>query len=247
MRIVDARCTIGDGRHGTLTPDQLVRLLDELGIEAAVIGPPDPCIAVYNRDGNQLVRAACTQHPGRLTGFATVNPWYGRAAVEELRRAVEDGLVGLLLHPPRQGFILVDDVASAVLEAAGELGLPVYVGTGTPAFALPLQLTEVARRFPHVRFLMGHMGHSDFWIDAIPAAVAAPNILVEVSYKTPTAIAAAVATLGADRVLYGSDTPFNEMRLELDKFMLADLDPREQERVAGGALLSILPAGTLQP
>lgn len=245
MRIVDARCTIGDGRHSTLSPDELVDRLDELGVEAAVVGPPDRCLAVYNREGNELVRAACVRHPGRLIGFATVNPWYGDAAVEELRRAAADGLVGLIIHPPRQGFMLVDDVADAVLEAAGELELPVYVGTGTPAYSLPLQLTEVARRFPHIRFLMGHMGHSDFWIDSIPAALGAPNVFAEISYKQPHVIAEAVATLGPERVVYGSDAPFNAMRLELEKFMVADLDDRERELVAGGTLLSLLPAGTL--
>jgi predicted TIM-barrel fold metal-dependent hydrolase len=245
MKIVDARCTIGDGRHATLSADDLVDRLDELGVEAAVIGPPDRCIAVYNREGNELVRTACVRHPGRLIGFASVNPWYGDGAVEELRRAAAAGLAGLILHPPRQGFILVDDVANAVLEVAGELGLPVYVGTGTPAYSLPLQLTEVARRFPQLRFLMGHMGHSDFWIDSIPAAEAAPNIFAEISYKQPHVIAAAVATLGAERVVYGSDAPFNSMRLELEKFMLADLTDRERELVAGETLLSLLPAGML--
>jgi predicted TIM-barrel fold metal-dependent hydrolase len=245
MRVVDARCTIGDGRHATLSPDELVGLLDELGVEAAVVGPPDRCLAVYNREGNELVRAACLRHPDRLIGFATVNPWYGDAAVEELRRAADEGLVGLILHPPRQGFILVDDLPDAVLEAAGELELLVYVGTGTPAYSLPLQLTEVARRFPEVRFLMGHMGHSDFWIDSIPAALAAPNIVAELSYKQPHVIVAAVAALGPERVVYGSDAPFNAMRLELEKFMEADLDDRQRELVAGETLLSLLPAGVL--
>lgn len=245
MRIVDAHCTIGDGRHATLSADELVDQLDTLEVEAAVVGPPDRCLTVYNREGNDLVRTACARHPGRLVGFATVNPWYGDAAVEELRRAAADGLVGLILHPPRQGFILVDDVADPVLEVAGELGLPVYVGTGTPAYALPLQLTEVARRYPQVRFLMGHMGHSDFWIDSIPAAVAAPNVFAEISYKQPHVIREAVATLGADRVVYGSDAPFNAMRLELEKFTEVGLDEGERELVAAETLLSLLPAGTL--
>lgn len=240
MRIVDARCTIGDGRHATLSADDLVALLDELAVEAAVVGPPDRCLAVYNREGNELVRAACRRHPGRLIGFATVNPWYGDAAVEELRRAAADGLAGLILHPPRQGFLLVDDLADSVLEVAGELGLLVYVGTGTPAYALPLQLTEVARRFPQVRFLMGHMGHTDFWIDSIPAALAAPNVYAEISYKQPHVIADAVATLGADRVVYGSDAPFNDMRLELEKLAAAELGERDRELVAGDTLLALL-------
>ena len=141
--------------------------------------------------------------------------------------------------------MLVDDVADAVLEAAGELELLIYVGTGTPAYSLPLQLTEVARRCPNLRFLMGHMGHTDFWIDSIPAALATPNIFAEISYKQPHVIIAAVAALGPERVVYGSDAPFNAMRLELEKLMAAELDERQLELVAGEKLLSLLPAGVL--
>jgi predicted TIM-barrel fold metal-dependent hydrolase len=244
MRIVDAHCTIGDGRNVSMSADELVRQLDELDVEAAIVGPPDRCLAVYNREGNELVRDACARHAGRLIGFATVNPWYGDAAVDELRRAIDDGLAGLILHPPLQGYILVDSVADAVLDVAGSAGLPVFVGTGTPAYALPLQLTEVARRHPDVRFVMGHLGHSDFWIEAIPAAAAAPNIYADISYTQPHVIAEAVATLGADRVVYGSDAPFNKMSLELDKLRQAGLDERSLELVGAGTILSLLPPGT---
>lgn len=241
MRIVDARCTIGAGRQCTLDPDELVRRLDELGIEAAVVSAPDRCLAVANREGNDFVVDACRRHPDRLIGFAAVNPWFGEAAVAELRRAAEAGLRGVVLHPALQGFLLADDLADPVVAAAGELGLPVYVPTGTPVHALPLQLTELARRFPEVRFLMGHMGHSDFWIDSIPAVAGAPNVYAELSYKQPHTIEDAVRTLGAHRVVFGSDAPFNDLRLELEKFLAADLDDGSRALVAAGTLLSLLP------
>lgn len=241
MRIVDAHCTIGDGRHCSLSPDELVRQLDELGIEAAVVGPPDRCVAVANREGNDLVLDACRRHPGRLIGFAAVNPWYGRGAVAELRRTAAAGARGLILHPSLQGFLLADDLPDPVVAIAAELGLPVYVPTGTPVASLPLQLTELARRFPEARFLLGRLGHTDFWIDSIPSVAAAPNLYAEISYKQPHVIEEAVATLGAGRVVFGSDAPWNDLRLELEKFMAADLDDRAREQVAAETLLSLLP------
>jgi predicted TIM-barrel fold metal-dependent hydrolase len=238
---VDARCTIGEGRHCSLSADELVRQLDRNDVDAAVIGPADRYLAVANREGNELVVDACRRHPDRLIGFATVNPWYGEAAHDELRRAAAAGLRGLILHPPLQGVVLADDLADGVVAVAGELGLPVYVPTGTPVHSLPLQLTELARRFPAVRFLMGHMGHTDFWIDSIPAVAAAPNLYAEISYKQPHVIEDAVRTLGADRVVFGSDAPFNDLRLELEKFLAADLDDRERALVGAETLLALLP------
>ena len=124
MRIVDARCTIGEGRVASLSADDLVRRLDANEVEAAVVGPPDRCLAVANGEGNDLVLDACRRHPDRLIGFATVNPWYGDDAVTELRRAVAAGLRGLILHPPLQGYLLLDTLVDPVVAVAEEHGLP---------------------------------------------------------------------------------------------------------------------------
>ena len=242
MRIVDAHCTIGDGRVASLSPDDLVRALDTNGVDAAVVGPPDRCLAVANREGNDFVADACKSHPGRLIGFATVNPWYGDDAVTELRRAAAAGLRGLILHPPLQGYVLVDTLVDPVVAVAAELGLPIWAPTGKPFQALPLQLTELARRFPEVNFLMGHMGHTDFWIEAVPAAAAVPNIYAEISYKQPHVIVDAVTQLGSGRVVFGSDAPFNDLRLEVEKFREADMDDRARELVGAETLLSLLPS-----
>jgi predicted TIM-barrel fold metal-dependent hydrolase len=242
MRIIDAHCTIGEGRVASLSADELVRQLNENGVEAAVVGPPDRCLAVANREGNDFVVDACRRHPDRLIGFATVNPWYGDEAVSELRRAAAAGLRGLILQPPLQGYMLLDTLVDPVVAIAEEHGLPVWAPTGKPFQALPLQLTELARRFPNVNFMMGHMGHSDFWIEAVSAAAAAPNIYAEVSYKQPFVIVDAVAQLGAERVVFGSDAPFNDLRLEVEKFLEAELDDRARELVAAETLLSLLPS-----
>jgi uncharacterized protein len=240
MRIVDAHCTIGEGRVASLSADELVRQLDANGVEAAIVGPPDRCIAVANREGNDFVLDACRRHPDRLIGFATVNPWYGDDAVDELRRAASSGLRGLILHPPLQGYLLLDTLVDPVVAVAEEHGLPVWAPTGKPFQALPRQLTELARRFPNVNFMMGHMGHSDFWIEAIPAAAAVPNIYAEVSYKQPFVIVDAVTQLGPERVVFGSDAPFNDLRLEVEKFREAELDDWARELVGAETLLSLL-------
>ena len=238
--LADARCTIGESARYGLTAEELVGELDRNGVARAVVGPADRQLAVANREGNDLVLAACAAHPSRLFGFATVNPWYGEGALAELRRVAAAGLRGLILHPQLQGFLLVDRLADPVVALAGELGLPVYVHTGTPVAALPLQLTALARRHPHLVFVMGQMGHTDFWIDAIPAALGSRNVYAEISYKQPHVIEDAVAALGAERVLFGSDAPRNDLGLEVQKFLAADLDERARRLVGGENLLRLL-------
>src|SRR5690348_4304802 len=123
--------------------------MDANGVERAVICPMGAHLVVHNRDGNDLIAASVQDQPDRFIGFATVNPWYGSAALEELDRAVDHlGLVGLKLHPPLQGFEADDDLVFPVLERAIAHGVPIYIHSGTPVSSLPLQILEVAARYP---------------------------------------------------------------------------------------------------
>ncbi|HEX9968978.1 MAG TPA: amidohydrolase family protein, partial [Acidimicrobiales bacterium] len=49
---------------------------------------------------NDFVADCVRRHPDAFTGFASVDPWKGKLAIDEARRAVEDlGLKGLKFHP----------------------------------------------------------------------------------------------------------------------------------------------------
>jgi predicted TIM-barrel fold metal-dependent hydrolase len=119
--LYDAHCHVGEGVHYRLSPEQLLAQMDALGIERAVLVPADRFIAVDNRAGNDLLLEATGRWPDRFWGFATVNPWYGGRAVQELQRAIEAGLVGLKLDPVLQGYMLCDPLVHPVIEAAIDL------------------------------------------------------------------------------------------------------------------------------
>ena len=118
---------------------------------------------LHNRAGNDLVLGAVRAHPQRFVGFAVANPWYGRAAEEEMRRALGEGLRGLKLHPVIQGFSPNDPLVYPLVEIAADSDVPVYVHSGTAHYGEPFKTAELARRFPQVTFVMGHAGASDFW------------------------------------------------------------------------------------
>jgi len=126
------------------------------------------------------------------------------------------GLRVLYLHPPVQGFNLSDRLADPLVELAIEFGSPIYAHTATPICAMPFQLAALAARHPEGRFIMGHMGYSDFWPDAA-AAGAADNIWIETSYIDPDIVADAVEKLGAERLLFGTSAPLASAGAEIRK------------------------------
>jgi predicted TIM-barrel fold metal-dependent hydrolase len=215
--ILDAQCQLGQGCRFKISTDSLLELMDTNHVDRAIIVPVDQYTAVYNREGNDFILGEARRHPDRFLPMITSNPWFGSKAVEEIRRGFEAGAVGLKLHPGIQGFQITDEVVYPLIEEVQKWQRPVYFHTGTPVTSMPLQLTELAQQFPAVRFIMGHMGFSDFWNDVVDAAKAAPNIYLETSGHWPSFIVEMASFFGAHRVLYGSDTPMNLMAVEIEK------------------------------
>lgn len=232
--ILDAQCHLGQGTRYQVSTDALLALMDQHHVDRAVIVPVDQYVAVYNREGNDLVLREARNHPDRFLPMITCNPWYGPKAIEEARRGFEAGAVGLKLHPGLQGFQITDPIVHALVETARECGKPVYFHTGTPVTSMPLQLTELAQQFPATNFIMGHMGFSDFWNDVTNAAKGAANIYLETSGHWPSFIVEMLGLFGSGRILYGSDTPMNLMGLEIEKITRHIREPKDLEAILHG-------------
>ena len=205
-------------RNGKLEVDDWFDLAERWGISHTVAAPADEFVAVFNDEGNTMMADLVKQYPDRLSALAVANPWYGKKAVDSLKKAFERGLCGLYLHPGRQGFHLTESVVDPLIEVCLEYGKPIYSYTGTPVCAMPLQLAALAGRFPEAPFVMGHMGYSDFCgYDEIPAAQQAPNIYLETSCCWGAEVKAAIENLGAERVLFGTGYPRSLPKPEFEK------------------------------
>jgi predicted TIM-barrel fold metal-dependent hydrolase len=212
-----------DGRRVQSLPtiDGLLAAMDLAGIERAVLlgwywESPETC-AWQNR-----FYAACVRvHPDRLAAFATLHVGAGRdTTLAEVRRAKDEGLIGLgELSPHSQGYAVDDPVFGEVLTLAGELGMPVnlhvtdpdsrrYPGwVSTPAD----DFVRVAERFPQTTLVLAHWGGMLPLRD--PRFAGLKNVFYDTA-ASPLMYGAevwprALAAVGAERVLFGSDFPLN--------------------------------------
>lgn len=212
-----------DGRpvQGFPSVDGLLNAMDSAGVERAVLlgwywENPGSC-ARQNRFYAQCVRL----HPDRLSGFASIHPAAGSAAVrEEILRARGEGLAGLgELSPHSQGFPVTDPVWGEALVLAGEIGLPVNLHVTDPEgrfypgrVATPLDdFLRIARGFPRTNFILAHWG--GLLPLRSPEAAAMANLYYDTS-ASPLLYDSGVwrrfsALAGQGRVLFGSDYPLN--------------------------------------
>lgn len=231
MSVIDAHVHLGQGKHLNLSIEDLLGQMDEAGVSLAVACPVDHYLAVHNREGNDLILEAVQRHPDRLIGMATANPWFGDAAVTELRRALNAGLSGIVIHSIYQGFRLSDPIVNPLLEVAAEFDVSVYAHSGTAGLAEPFHVAELARRFPSVNFMMGHAGSSDYYEDAVRALEFADNVWLETSRNGPANVNFWQVKKLMNRVIFGSSAPEYLPVTEIEMLMDVILDEIERRDV----------------
>ena len=234
--MIDSHCNLGKSELFKIeeNADSLKRKLDLLGVGMAVVGPFGRELVVDTQTGNRRVREAVSRYPSSFVGLSGANPWL-RESVDALKRhLLHDGMKGIKLNPTTQGFMANSEIAWPILEIAESLHVPVMIHSGTPVHSLPLNIADLADRFPNVTIVMAHMGYSDFFGDAIVAAKRHQNIMLETSLMPVVGmIERAVREVGYDRILYGSSSPNGNMELELFKIEMMDITAREREAILG--------------
>ena len=183
---------------------EYLAVMDRYGIDTSVVLPLDGLF--FDEPGtNDEVAAWCADSDGRLVPFCTVNP-RDRGAVKEIERCARElGARGIKFHPWLQGFHPNEPCMVPVCELASELGLPMLFHDGTPPYSTPLQIGELAGRFPRLQVVLGHGGLYDLWPEAIAAAQRHPNVHVCMTSLHPYAMQRIVAEVPAAQVLFGSD------------------------------------------
>jgi uncharacterized protein len=160
-----------------------------------------------------------------LIGFASVDPWKGRAAVRELERCAELGLRGLKVQPITQAFWLNDSRFRPLWEACVSLGFPVIIHTGTTAigagspggrglrlkYGHPLPaLDDLAADFPKLNLVAAHFAWP-WHMDLLAIARHKGTVYIDLSGWAPRYIPAEVLqyanSVMPEKFLFGSDFP----------------------------------------
>jgi uncharacterized protein len=222
-------------------PETIIRLLDEAEIEQAIVmtyrdapGPEERVI--------EYIAEAIQRYPGRLIGYARMNPRYGDEALKLFDKAIRDyGFKGLKLHPVSYVMHPASDATLDLIRHAAALKLPTLFHCGDEEFTLPLQIAEAAAAAPDATIILGHMGGYFHVKDAIRVAKRYPNIILETSAMPyPRLIKETVEQLGAHRLLFASDGPGCDPAIEVEKVKRAGLTPEEQTLVFEGNIRRIL-------
>ena len=237
----------------------------QAGLDLSVVLP----VATAARQVSHInSRAALTrQQEGTLgiTSFGAAHPddpdWRN-----ELDRVASAGLRGIKIHPPYQGVDIDDPRYLRILERAGELNLLVVthagldIGLPGAAHAVPEKIRSALRQAGPVRLICAHMGGWRCWervcdlladtsvcLDTAfslgritPAGDGYPWQAEELQMLNPEEFCKLIRAFGADRILFGSDSPWADQAAEVKALLQLPLTEAEQTAVLGGNAARLL-------
>ena len=237
----------------------------------------DRAIAIHTLPGDlETAGAGIAATAGRLTGYVTIDP-ASPTAVTTLGRAIALGFRGLALFPGMFRFSMTSDAAYVLLQMANthRMNVMVHCGVlkvsfrnklGLPAafdgsLSNPLSLQRPCAEFPQAKFIVPHLG-SGLFRELLMLADQQSNVYADTSGiggwakyldgapSKAQVLRQAIGVLGADRILFGTDSTFfprgwrkDVFDEHLRVFEEAKLDETEVGKILGGNMEAMIGSG----
>lgn len=235
-------------RDWQTTDRQIIDIYDKLEIQqgcCSILPPERPATAESFRECNQWVYDAMRRFPGRVLGYAFVNPGYGEEAVEEARRCIEDrGFAGIKLY---NDYVVSDPVTGPLIELAIKLRVPILHHAGhvswlpspQPRISDGAAFAEIAKRYPEAMIICAHICGGGDWEWEIKALRNASSIYLDTSGSVVDegVLEMAAEVLGIDRLLFACDMSFTASVGRMRSAVLSDPD---KEKIYSGNMRRIL-------
>lgn len=228
-------------------PD-MIRTMDEAGVRLllfshhAALNSPD----LANRPSIEAVR----RFPNRLRAYCMVNPNYPEQIERDLAAfdsLFPDVYVGFKFLSDYHRIALTDDRYGPAWEVANSRRLLVLAHTwGGSVYDGEDVVRQVAERYPHVKFLLGHSCHGA-WDAAVALSRAFPNVYLELTavFDDRGAIEKLAGEAGSDRLLFGTDLPWFDPHHAIGVLLNADITDDDRHNIchrnAEKLLASIVP------
>jgi uncharacterized protein len=209
------------------------------GILMAQQGQP-----TLTRQKNDELIALAAKYP-KMLPIASVHPYDGQPAIDEVKRLSELGVKAIKLHPHTQKFDVTDARVHYLCKHAGELGVIVLMDNANIIPGDSEKLFDLAIKCSRTKFVFAHMGALNFrfW-NILPVARTAKdffadNIFFDIS-GTITLMADSpleeeflwtIRNVGIDRVLLGSDYPQISLARAVDALERLNLDRGERNKI----------------
>ncbi len=223
----------------------LMESMDKYGVDKSVI------LALVNkpaksRSVNEWVLSEGTE---RLIPVGSVHPMEENPA-ETVDWLADSGVPGIKVHPEYQDFRFPDSRFFPLWEKISDRGLFLITHAGSdikftaPFRSNPAEILELHRRFPRLKLVASHFGSMDMW-DEVEALLLGENIWLDLAMIAPKDIpprrlASMIRRHGIERVVWGTDSPWQGQEKSIDFISSLPLPSGELEMIFAGNAAELL-------
>ena len=174
----------------------------------------------------------------------------------ELKRIADSGITGIKLHPAYQNTDLADIKYLRIIDKASELSLAIVIHAGLDIgimhrnFAPVAQIQTVLNEINPDKFILAHMGGWKDW-DTVEKELCGENVFFDTSFSLGSYVPPEGCKLpeektkmlskeqfermvkkhGADKILFGSDSPWSDQKKEIERINACSFSNEEKEQI----------------
>jgi len=230
-----------DGTCAGLRDSQRVAGID-LSVIAPIATKPSQARAI-----NNWAAEVNRQYPDLLC-FGSIHPAQQEWA-EEITRLAGDGIRGVKFHPDYQDFYVDEPCLLPIYRALAAAGLIVLfhagvdIGLPPPVHCPPARLARVLDAVPDLTIIASHMGGYAQWKD-VGKHLLGRGLYFDTSYSLADLgveqMMALIRGHGADRILFGTDSPWTDQSGEARAIGALPLTEIEKTAILGGNARGLL-------
>lgn len=221
--------------NGGGTPTQLKEAMRQNNIDTSVVLP----VATKPSQVPTINRWALEETDGTLVFFGAFHP-EDPDFHEHLQWVKQHGFAGVKLHPDYQGCYADEPRMFPLYEAIRDSGLMLALHAGMdnvypfPVHCTPLMIRKIIDNVPGLMLIAAHMGSHVMWRDAEELLLGRP-LFIDTSYSqyalTPQDMKRMINKHGAENVLFGTDSPWRDVDLEIRRIRELDLSADDIDKI----------------
>ncbi|MDB9822465.1 amidohydrolase family protein [Deltaproteobacteria bacterium] len=235
--------------------------MDEAGIDMQVISLAYPGLDIFktadaialSKMVNDKISETVKRYPDRFAGYCCIPLQDPEAAADELERAVTKlGLQAAMVNENTPDRWLSDQKYEVIFERLAKLDVPIYLHWDGPTSDYPgnhivpevlrLVNSDLFNRYPGLQIILGHGGEGlPFWlwrrgsergVMSDFGQVFKKHFYVTTSdQRSDILLQFLIAALGADRIMFATDYPFESGKDHVDWIDSAPISDSDREKI----------------
>lgn len=236
VRTLAQRSSLSPFTDGTV--DGLKNSMTKSGVDISVV----QTIATKPDQTTGINRWAYEVQDKNILCFGTIHPecteW-----LSEIKWLAEMGFKGVKFHPDYQNFFVDEPRLLPIYQSLFEHGLVILfhagidVGLPRPYHCTPQRLVKVIDLFPGSKIVAAHMGGWRSW-DDVEKYLMGRDLYFDTSFSYSELgsehMERIIRQHGADKILFGTDSPWTDQAMEISDIKSLNLRVEETNMILGG-------------